>query len=342
MDYEKYELGTVSLLSGEKLDSAFLIYKTYGKLNKNKDNVVVLPTFYTGSHQRNEGFFGIGRAINPEKHFVVSINMFGNGFSSSPSNTPAPQDGPRFPHISLWDNIACQYKLLTENLGIDRIALVTGWSMAGCQAYQWASQYPDFVDAILPFCASAKTSTHNYVFLEGVRAALCADQNWNNGDYDSPPVDGLKAFARVYAGWAFSQTFYRDSLFQEIGYETIEDLLIDWENEHVENWDANNLLAKLATWQASDISVGPLYNGNFKMALKSIRAKTILMPCTQDLYFPPEDNAIEASYIMNAELRPFDSPFGHCAANPGNDSGFEASLERAIGDLLETKKTGMI
>ena len=338
MDYEKYELGTVSLLSGEKLDSAFLIYKTYGKLNKNKDNVVVLPTFYTGSHQRNEGFFGIGRAINPEKHFVVSINMFGNGFSSSPSNTPAPQDGPRFPHISLWDNIACQYKLLTENLGIDRIALVTGWSMAGCQAYQWASQYPDFVDAILPFCASAKTSTHNYVFLEGVRAALCADQNWNNGDYDSPPVDGLKAFARVYAGWAFSQTFYRDSLFQEIGYETIEDLLIDWENEHVENWDANNLLAKLATWQASDISVGPLYNGNFKMALKAIRAKTILMPCTQDLYFPPEDNAVEASYIMNAELRPFDSPFGHCAANPGNDSGFEASLERAIGDLLETKK----
>ena len=342
MDYEKYELGTVSLLSGEKLDSAFLIYKTYGKLNKNKDNVVVLPTFYTGSHQRNEGFFGIGRAINPEKYFVVSINMFGNGFSSSPSNTPAPQDGPRFPHISLWDNIACQYKLLTEHLGIDRIALVTGWSMAGCQAYQWASQYPDFVDAILPFCASAKTSTHNYVFLEGVRAALCADQNWNNGDYDSPPVDGLKAFARVYAGWAFSQTFYRDSLFQEIGYETIEDLLIDWENEHVENWDANNLLAKLATWQASDISVGPLYNGNFKMALKAIRAKTILMPCTQDLYFPPEDNAVEASYIMNAELRPFDSPFGHCAANPGNDSGFEASLERAIGDLLETKKTGMI
>ncbi len=336
MDYEKYELGTVSLLSGEKLDSAFLIYKTYGKLNKNKDNVVVLPTFYTGSHQRNEGFFGIGRAIDPEKHFVVSINMFGNGFSSSPSNTPAPQDGPRFPHISLWDNIACQYKLLTEYLGIDRIALVTGWSMAGCQAYQWAAQYPDFVDAILPFCASAKTSTHNYVFLEGVRAALCADQNWNNGDYDSPPVDGLKAFARVYAGWAFSQTFYRDSLFQEIGYETMEDLLIDWENDHVENWDANNLLAKLATWQASDISVGPLYNGNFKMALKAIRAKTILMPCTQDLYFPPEDNAVEASYIMNAELRPFDSPFGHCAANPGNDSGFEASLERAIGDLLET------
>ena len=169
MDYDKYELGSVSLLSGGKLDPAFLAFKTYGSLNSNRSNVVVLPTFYTGSHQRNEGFFGVGRAIDPEKHFIVSINMFGNGFSSSPSNTPAPQDGPRFPYISLWDNIACQYKLLTEHLGVNRIALVTGWSMAGCQAYQWAAQYPDFVDAILPFCASAKHHRTTMYFWRALR-----------------------------------------------------------------------------------------------------------------------------------------------------------------------------
>jgi len=334
MDYEKYELGTISLLSGEKLDAAFLIYKTYGKLNKNKDNVVVLPTFYTGSHQRNEGFFGIGRAIDPEKHFVVSINMFGNGFSSSPSNTPAPQDGPRFPHISLWDNIACQYKLLTEHLGIDRIALVTGWSMAGCQSYQWAAQYPDFVDAILPFCASAKTSIHNHVFLEGVKAALVADKNWNNGDYKSPPVAGLKAFGRVYAGWAFSQDFFREELFKKLGFKTVEELLQDWGSDHVKNWDANNLLAKLKTWQTADISSGPIYNNDFQKALKSIKARTILMPCNQDLYFRTKDNEFEAKYIPNSVLKPIDSPFGHCAANPGNDKNFELQLDKNISELL--------
>ena len=334
MGYDKFELGDVTLLSGEVLSSAFLAYKTYGKLDANKSNVVVLPTFYTGSHQRNEGFFGPGRAIDPDRHFIVSINMFGNGISSSPSNTESPQDGPRFPHVSLWDNIACQYRLLTEALGVKRIALVTGWSMAGCQAYQWAAQYPDFVDAILPFCASAKTSPHNFVFLEGVRAALCADQNWNKGEYTSPPIDGLKAFARVYAGWAFSQTFYRDSLYKTIGYESFEDLLVDWEEDHAKNWDANNLISKLRTWQTSDISIGPIYQGNFEMALKSIKAKTILMPCSQDLYFPPEDNAIEASFIPNVEFRPFDSPFGHCAANPGNDKGFTLALENGLNQLL--------
>ena len=333
-DYEIFDLGDIKLLSGKVLESAKLAYKTYGTLNANCDNVVLLPTFYTGTHKRNEGFFGSGRAIDPNTHFVVSINMFGNGLSSSPSNAPAPHDGPHFPLITLWDNVACQHRLLTERLGVKRIALVTGWSMAGCQAYQWGAQFPDMVNAILPFCSSAKTSPHNFVFLEGVKSALCADQNWTDGHYSSPPIKGLKAFARVYAGWAFSQTFYRKELYKKLGFNTIEDLLVDWENDHIKNWDANDLLAKLATWQANDISFGPKYENNIQKALRSIRARTILISCTQDLYFRPEDNLIEAQHIPNAEIRPYDSPWGHCAANPGNDHGFEVELDKGIKDLL--------
>ena len=334
MDYEQFNLGDVTLLSGVILPSAKMAYKTYGRLNASGDNVILLPTFYTGTHKRNEGFFGSGRAIDPNKHFIVSVNMFGNGLSSSPSNTSAPYDGPRFPLITLWDNISSQHKLLTEHLKVKRLALVTGWSMAGCQAYQWAAQFPDIVNAILPFCSSAKTSPHNFVFLEGVKAALCADQKWKEGNYVSPPVNGLKAFARIYAGWAFSQTFYREKLYKKLGFNTIEDLLVNWENDHIENWDANNLLAKLATWQANDISFGPKYENNIQKALQSIRARTILIPCTQDLYFPPEDNFIEAQYIPNVEIRPYDSPWGHCAANPSNDHGFEVKLDKGIKDLL--------
>ncbi len=333
-DFQILELGDFQLLSGEVLKDARLAYQTYGTLSPARDNVIVLPTFYTGTNSRNEGFFGPGRAIDPARHFIVSPNLFGNGRSSSPSNTPAPQDGPRFPLVQMWDNIAAQHRLIHDHLGIDQIALVAGWSMAGCQSYQWAAQYPDMVQAILPFCASAKTSPHNFVFLEGVKAALCADQSWNGGDYDSPPVAGLKAFGRVYAGWAFSQTFYREGLYKQLGFDSIEDLLLDWEVDHVEGWDANNLLAKLATWQAGDISAGPLYNGDFKAALGAIKARAILMPCAQDLYFPPEDNAIEAQHMPNAEFRPYDSPWGHCAANPGNDPGFTAALDAGIRTLL--------
>jgi homoserine O-acetyltransferase len=332
--YDIFELGDVTLLSGAVLPSARLAYKTYGALSAVRDNVIVLPTFYTGTHVRNEGFFGPGRAIDPQKHFIVSVNLFGNGLSSSPSNTPAPADGPWFPDVTLWDNIYCQHRLLTEHLGVDRIALVAGWSMAGCQAYQWAAQYPDMVDAILPFCASAKTSPHNYVFLEGVKAALLADPAWNGGNYDTPPVRGLDAFGRVYAGWAFSQTFYREGMYRQLGYDSPDDLLDDWGRDHAENWDANNLLAKLKTWQLGDISANPLYGGDFRKALSAIRARAILLPCSDDLYFPPEDNVIEARHMSNAELRVFTSPWGHCVANPGNSPEFETFLDDCIRDLL--------
>ena len=334
IDFHTYELGDLKLLSGEILLSAKLAYKTYGSLNADKNNVIILPTFYTGTHKRNEGFFGANRAINPDKHFIVSINLFGNGLSTSPSNAELEQKGPKFPIITLYDNVACQHKLITEHLKINRIALVAGWSMAGCQSYQWAAQYPDMVDAILPFCASAKTSKHNFVFLEGVKSALCADSSWKNGNYDSPPVKGLKAFGRVYAGWAFSQSFFREKAYKNLGFNNVEELLINWEDDHVKNWDANNLLTKLLTWQKADISTGPIYNGNFKEALNNIKAKAILMPCNHDLYFRPEDNELEVNNMKNAELRTYESILGHCVANPGNDKGFEKALDQAIIDLL--------
>jgi len=333
-EYEICRIDNFQLQSGLELPQASLAYKTYGTLNASASNVVVLPTFYTGSHLRNEGFFGSGRAIDPEHHFIVSVNLFGNGISSSPSNTPTPCNAAKFPDITLYDNINAQHTLLTRDLKIEKIALVAGWSMAGCQSFQWAAQYPDMVDAILPFCSSAKTSIHNHVFLEGVKAALQADSTFDGGNYDSPPRAGLKAFARVYAGWAFSQTFYRQELYRGLGFDSAEDLLIDWEADHL-NWDANNLLCKLKTWQMGDISDNPMYNGNFKRALSSIKARSIIISCDNDLYFRPEDNEVEASSIPEAQHRVFESPWGHCVASPGNCPEFTDYLDAAIRELID-------
>lgn len=330
---QRFDLGDVSLQSGEVLKGAHLTFKTYGTLNETGDNAVVVPTFYTGTSTRNEGYFGPGRAIDPARHFIVSIDMFGDGLSTSPGNQNAPQDGPRCPSTTLRDNVACQHRLLMQ-LGVRRIALVTGWSMGACQTFEWAAQYPDMMDAILPFCGSARCSPHNFVFLEGVKAALCADASWNGGDYDAPPERGLRAFARVYAGWGFSQTFYREGLYRELGYATIEDLLVDWEQEHVKDWDANDLLHMLWSWQHADISANTTYRGDLAAALGAIQARAIVMPCTQDLYFPPEDSVIEVSHMRRAELRPFESAFGHCAASPGALPAFDRFLDAAVADLL--------
>ncbi|MCY4222227.1 MAG: alpha/beta fold hydrolase [Thiotrichales bacterium] len=333
-DYETFELGEVTLQGGVTLPDARLVYRTYGTLDASGTNVIVMPTFYTGTHVRNEGYLRSVPALDPQRWFIVSVDMFGNGLSSSPSNTTPPFDGPRFPIVTLHDNVACQHRLLTEGLGVKRIALVVGWSMAGCQCYEWGAQFPDMVDAILPFCASARTSPHNQVFLEGVKAALTADGAFARGDYTSPPEVGLRAFGRVYAGWAYSQTFYRERLHRELGFKTFEELLLDWEHDHLD-WDANDLLAKLRTWQRGDVSANDRYRGDFERALAAIRARAILVPCTTDLYFPPEDNAIEAAHMPNAELRPYASPWGHCVASPSRTgSGFLRFLDGCVKELL--------
>lgn len=330
---QTYELGDVRLQSGAVLRSARLACATYGTLSPAADNAVVLPTFYTGTHLRNEPLFGPGRAIDPARHFIVSINLLGNGYSSSPSNSAPPQDGPRFPDVTLFDNVACQHRLLTQGLGVRRLALVLGWSLAAMQAYQWAAQYPDIVEAILPYCGAARCSPHNYAFLDGPKAALQADAAWNEGNYATPPEKGLRAFGRVYVAWAYSHEFFGNALYRQLGFATLEDFVRDWEEDHLK-WDANDLLAKIWTWQHGDISDNEIYRGDFKRALRSIRARAIVLPCSKDLYFAPEDNAAEVADMQRAELRVFDSAWGHCAGSPGTVPEFQRTLDEAAAELL--------
>jgi homoserine O-acetyltransferase len=329
-----YELGDVRLQSGAVLKNARLAYATYGAVNAAADNAVLLPTFYTGTHIRNEPLFGPGRAIDPARHFVVSVNLFGNGYSSSPSNSSAPQDGPRFPQVTLFDNVACQHRLLTEQLGVRRIALVLGWSLAAMQAYQWAAQYPDMVEAILPYCGAARCSPLNYAFLDGPKAALQADAAWNDGTYSSPPEKGLRAFGRIYVAWAYSHDFFSEGLYRQLGFATLEDFVRDWEEDHLK-WDANDLLAKIWTWQHGDISDNQIYCRDFKRALQSIEARAIVMPCSSDMYFAPSDNAAEVANMRRAELRVFESPWGHCVASPGWVPEFQRALDEAAAELLK-------
>lgn len=182
-------------------------------------------------------------------------------------------------------------------------------------------------------CATAKTSIHNHVFLEGVKAALQADAEFNSGDYQHPPVRGLRAFARVYAGWGYSQAFFRHEMYRTMGFDDIEDLLLDWEADHLKH-DANDLLAALKSWQSADISGHPRFGGNLACALSSIQATVWLMPCEQDMYFRHEDNQAELAHLKYGSYRGFESEFGHCAANPGRFADETALIERTIADLL--------
>jgi homoserine O-acetyltransferase/O-succinyltransferase len=335
-NYDVFHAGDVILQSGFVLGSATLAYATYGILNETRDNVIVYPTFFCGSHADNEWLIGEDRALDPRHYFIVVPNLLGNGISASPSNSVI-SAGPEFPFVSIYDNVKLQYRLLTERFGARRIALAVGWSMGAQQAFHWGALYPDYVERIAPFCGSARTSRHNFVFLEGVKAALKADKAFENGAYRKPPVDGLKAVARVYAGWGFSQAFYRAECdIKVLGFSSLEDFIVGFWEAFFTSMDANNLLSMLATWQAADISLNTTYHGDFAKALSSIKARALIMPCATDLYFPPEDSAIEVSLMPNAQLKVIPSIWGHSAGALGLNKPDVAFIDQAIKGLLST------
>ena len=330
-DHQIFDIPGYTTQSGTTLNLK-LAWKSFGKLNRSRDNVIVVPTFYGGRHQTTEYMVGNGRAIDPKKYFVVIPNMFCNGLSSSPSNTPAPFGRGGFPLMTLLDNITCQHKLLFEHLGVKRIRLVTGFSMGGMQSFQWGALHSELVDAIAPICASAKISDHNWLFVDSAKGALMLDPDYKDGWYDAPPLRGLLAFGRVYAAWLFSQQFMREQLYTRIGLKSRRDVVLLTQNYFLQN-DANDLLGMADTWLNGDISANPRFSGNLKAALKAITCRAIVMPGRTDQYFPPEDSALEVKQMPNAELRVIPSGFGH-GAGFGMDQADNAFIDQALGELL--------
>ena len=330
--YEVLDLTDVALQSGVTLPRVELAFATYGELNAARDNVVLMPTYYGGQHDDTEAMIGAGRALDPEKYFIIVPNMFGNGLSSSPSTTLPPFDRAAFPNITIYDNVACQRQLVREHLGIDRIRLVVGFSMGAQQAFHWGALHSDMVDAIAPFCGTARTSPHNRVFLDGLRAALTTDAAFAGGWYESPPVGGMRAMSMVWAGWGFSQDFFRDEEYRNLGMSSIEDVLAFAEG-YVSRRDANDLLAMMSTWRHADISSNDRFNGDLTAALGAISARAIVMPCQTDLYFRVRDNEIEVAEMPNAELRPIPSSWGH-AAGFGMNPAVNEFIDAALDELL--------
>jgi homoserine O-acetyltransferase len=339
IDSKIFELDSAPLQSGVEFHNVKISYKTYGQLAGDKSNVIVCPTAYGGDHRLIDWLTSAAKVLDPNRYFIIAVNMLGNGLSSSPSNTPAPFDGKRYPKVTLADNVRIQHRLITELFGVQKIALVWGWSMGGQQAYHWGALFPDMVERICVVCGSARTSVNNLVFLAALEAALKADSLWQDDWFAAPPIRGLKAFARVYAGWIVSPEWYRKELYKTSGpggrsYPTLEDALVAYEKVWLPQ-DANNLLAQLWSWQRADISDNNMYRGDFTKALSAIKAKALIMPSETDRYFMVEDNALEMPYLAHGELRPIHSIFGHLAGR-GATPQDTAFLAKGVDDLLSS------
>jgi homoserine O-acetyltransferase/O-succinyltransferase len=321
--------------SGVTLPEAHVVYGTYGHLNAAKDNVILLPSHYMADFHGYEWLIGPNHALDTAQLFLVATELFGNGHSSSPSNTPEPYHGPRFPVTTIRDNVEAVHRLLTEELHIQHVRAIIGFSMGAQQAFQWAVSYPTFADRIVATAGTAKTYPHGFVRLEGQIAALTADAAFQNGDYTSPPKKGLEAFGIVWTAWLFSQEWWRKELWREGAKPgtTFESVLNEFRTNFIPGADANDLILQARTWEKHDVGGTPGFGGDVARALGSIKVPFLYMPSETDLYFPIGDARYEAGFMHTVTLTPIPSLWGHTAGAGGSPAD-EKFLNETIGSFL--------
>ena len=320
--------------SGVTLPTARIVYGTYGHLNAARDNVVLLPSHYMATHHGYEWLMGPGRALDESRLFLVATELFGNSHSSSPSNTPEPYHGPRFPVTTIRDNVEAVHRLLVEDLKVTRLRAVIGFSMGAQQAFQWAVSYPGFADRIVATSGTARTWPHGIVRLEGQIAALTADPAFNGGDYTSPPRKGLEAYGMVWLGWLYSQEWWRRELWKtNAPGNTLAQEIESRRRTFFANSDANDLILQARSWQRHDVGATPGFKGDLERALRSIAVPVLYMPSETDLYFPVGDARFEASFIPHVSFVPIPSLWGHPAgagANPADRTFLNETISRFL------------
>src|SRR5438046_7223476 len=194
--HQAYSMGDLELESGEAIKDFAISYVTHGTLNAKKSNAILMVTALTGNHHRLDFLIGPGKALDTTKYFIVATDAIGNGLTTSPSNSKA-QPRMKFPRFAMRDMVQSQYKLLKDKLGIDHVVTVIGPSMGGMQALQWGVSYPEFMESLVALVPLARTPAWSVVVVDASRKAIMLDPAWNNGNYTSIPVNGVRLWREI-------------------------------------------------------------------------------------------------------------------------------------------------
>ena len=303
---------SLDLDCGKTLDNFSLIYETYGNLNQEKNNAILICHALSGDHHaagyhtaddKKPGWWdsciGPGKPFDTNKFFVVSLNNIGGCMGSTGPNTidknTGNEYGPDFPIVTVNDWVKSQ-KLLADYLGIDAWACVIGGSLGGMQAMQWAISYPDKIKNSIIVASAAKLSAQNIAFNEVARQAIITDPEFHDGRYNNfgvVPKRGL-SIARMLGHITYLSD---DSMRQKFGRDLREGKLhfgydVDFQVESylryqaqafVERFDANTYL--LMTKALDYFDPAQKYSGNLSKAFKETRARFLVVSFTSDWRF---------------------------------------------------------
>ena len=332
---------SLTLQSGEILTGFELMTETYGELNSEKTNAVLVCHAFSGNHnaagikdgEKKPGWWdeiiGDGKTIDTTKFFVVSLNNIGGCHGSTGPTTIAAESGQPygadFPEVSVSDWVETQ-KLLADHFGINCWEMVAGGSLGGMQALQWAISYPDRIKKAAIIAASSKISTQNIALNEVAREIIKKDENFYNGDYlarGESPKKGLKA-ARMLGHITYlsesnmSKRFGRklqdpeNKIDADINYE-VENYLQYKGEQFAKTFDANSYI--LMTKAMDSFDPAKDFGNDLVSCLQNIQAKLLIASFDSDWLFPKEYGLdIQMSAIkagVDSTYIELDGDYGH-------------------------------
>ncbi|MDO5511407.1 alpha/beta fold hydrolase [Corynebacterium sp.] len=313
--WEMISIGRLELESGEVIEDCELAVVTRGELNDARDNAILLPTWFTGTHQAwVDTYIGEGHALDPAKYFIVIVNQIGNGLSTSPHTTADPTIAmSKFPFVTIGDDVVAQERLLREHFGITELFAVVGASMGAQQAYEWAVRFPDRVHRAAPIAGTARNTPHDFLFTQVLLDAVTSDPGFNNGEYASNTDvrEGLHRHARVWGIMGLSTQWWKTEAWRHLDLESRDQAVEEFLEPTFAVVDPNSLMVMGRKWQHGDVARHT--DGDLAAALGRIQAKVFVMPISEDMFFTVRDCADEAALIPGAELRVIDDVAGHFA-----------------------------
>ncbi len=332
----------IELDSGENLDNVTVAYETYGELNKEKSNAILICHALTGDahaagwHKGDkkpgwwEIVIGPGKAIDSEKYFIICSNVLGGCKGTTGPSSINPKTGKEygldFPVITIRDMVKVQKKLI-DSFGINQLAAIIGGSMGGMQVLQWIISYPKMMKKAIPIATSAMSYPQQIAFNAVGRQAIFSDPNWNNGNYygtGKKPENGL-SLARMIAHITYLSDESMDIKFgrglqdkDEISYDFTIDFQVESYLRHqgktfVKRFDANSYLYITKAVDLFDLSV----NNSLSDGFRDVEAKVEVISVDSDWLYPTEQNK-EILTALNAN--DVETSYSEIKSNYGHDA----------------------
>lgn len=356
---QRFDMQNFKTYGGKVIEKVSVGWESYGKLNRDKSNVILITHYFTGnSHAAGrynrddeepgywDAIIGPGKAIDTNKYFVISVDSLVNiaAYDDNVITTgPASIDpktnkayGLSFPVVTIRDFVNVQ-KAVLESLKIESLYAVIGPSMGSMQAIDWAAAYPDWVPRMISVIGSAGTDAWSTAKLEQWAIPIKLDKNWQQGDYyqSTPPTDGLVAALMFITQSALHPDFFNQVGENTLSYSPLESKpleniqhthsIVNWlrdaAQQRAESMDANHLLYLV---RANQLFITGHHKGkNLKQSLASIKAKTLFLPATSDLLLMPylAQSAHKALKELNkdTDIKLLEGNLGHLEGVTGID-----------------------